>query len=55
MALRSLVRAPMGIFDEYRKLAFKKPRAMNAYMMYMGFFAVLFVGKGVEKLNMRGP
>jgi hypothetical protein len=28
---------------------------MNFYMMYFGAFFILFIGKGVEKMVMRGP
>lgn len=55
MVLRNIVRVPMGLFDEYRSLCFKYPRMMNFYMMNMGLIFILFVGKGVEKLSMRGP
>ena len=54
MVLRQVFRAPMGIFDEYRALCFKSPRAMNYYMMNMGLVAVLFFGKGIERLAMYG-
>lgn len=49
MVLREIMRVPMGAFDEYRALCFRQPRAMNFYMMYMTMFALLFIGKGVEK------
>ncbi len=52
MSLRQIFRAPMGIFDEYRALCFKSPRAMNFYMMNVGFIAILFFGKGMERLSM---
>ena len=54
MVLGSIARVPLGMFDKYRQLAFKHPRTMNFYMMYMGLVGVLLVGKGVEKLCMRG-
>ena len=54
MVLRNIFRVPMGIFDEYRALGFKQPRMMNFYLMYFGLFWILFLGKGVEKLSMRG-
>ena len=50
MVLRSIFRVPMGVFDEYRGLCFKYPRAMNFYMMYGCMFIFLFLGKGYEKL-----
>ena len=53
MVLREICRVPMGVFDEYRALCFKQPRAMNFWMMYTGLFAVLFFGKGIEKLSIR--
>ena len=52
MVLREICRVPMSIFDEYRGLCFKQPRIMNFYMMYMGLFAILFLGKGIEKLSL---
>ena len=54
MVLREIARVPMSVFDEYRALCFKQPRAMNFWMMNMGFIAVLFLGKGVEKLAIKG-
>ncbi len=51
MVLREIVRVPMGIFDEYRALAFKQPRLMNFWMMNCIILSVLFFGKGVEKLS----
>ena len=41
----------MGVFDEYRALCFKYPRAMNYLMMNLGLFSVLYFGKGIEKMN----
>ena len=54
MVLRSIARVPMSLFDEYRALTFRYPKMMNFYMMYMCFFVVLYAGKGIEKLSMRG-
>lgn len=54
MLLRGVLRVPMGVFDEYRALCFKHPKFMNFYLLYVGTFFVLFLGKGVEKLTMRG-
>ena len=44
----------MGAFDEYSALRFKYPRAMNFWMMNVGMFAIMFFGKGIEKLSMQG-
>ena len=54
MVLRQILRAPLGIFDEYRALCFKSPRLMNFYMMYGGLLAILYFGKGMERLCMYG-
>ena len=50
MVLREIFRVPMGVFDEYRALCFKQPRAMNFWMMNVGVIALLFFGKGIEKM-----
>ena len=50
MVLRSIFRVPMGVFDEYRALAFKYPRAFNFWYLYCMCAAVMFLGKGFEKL-----
>jgi hypothetical protein len=54
MVLREIVRVPLGVFDQYRALAFKQARTMNFVMMYTGFVAVLFFGKGFEKIAVTG-
>ena len=54
MVLRQIFRAPMGVFDEYRALCFKSPRMMNFFMMYTGMIALLYLGRGMEKLCMSG-
>jgi hypothetical protein len=54
MVLKGVLRVPASMFDEYRALCFKYPKAMNFYMLYIGMFAVLFAGKGIEKMTMRG-
>ena len=54
MVLRQILRVPMGMFDEYRALCFKSPRLMNFLMMYTGLVALLFFGKGIEKLCVQG-
>ena len=54
MGLRSAFRVPMGIFDEYRSLYFRYPRAMNFWMMYSGTILILFLGKGAEKITLKG-
>lgn len=54
MVLRSIARVPMGVFDEYRALCFKYPKAMNFYMLYASMFFILFAGKGYEKIVMQG-
>jgi hypothetical protein len=41
------------VFDEYRALCFKYPRAMNFYMMYFGIVWAMFLGKGFEKIAMK--
>lgn len=51
MVLRDIMRVPLGVFDQYRAFAFKQPRTMNFIMMYTGFVAVLFFGKGFEKIG----
>jgi hypothetical protein len=50
MVLRQIFRVPMGVFDEYRALCFKSPRMMNFFMMYTGMLALLFFGRGMEKI-----
>ena len=42
---------PMGIFDEFRALGFRQPRAMDYWMMNCCLLAFLFFGKGIEKLS----
>jgi hypothetical protein len=54
MVLRQILRVPMGVFDEYRALCFKSPRMMNFFMMYAGMVALLYLGRGMEKLCMSG-
>ena len=54
MVLRAIMRVPMGVFDEYRALCFKQPRMMNFWMMNCIMVAILFFGKGVEKLSVGG-
>ena len=54
MVVREIFRVPMGIFDSYRALCFTTPRAMNFYMMTVGWVAMLFFGKGMEKIAIRG-
>ncbi len=51
MVLREIVRVPLGMWDEYRALCFKQPRAMNFWMMNAFLITILFLGKGVEKLS----
>ena len=54
MVLRQILRVPLGIFDEYSALCFKSPRMMNFFMMYAGILAMLYFGKGIERLFMAG-
>jgi hypothetical protein len=54
MVLREIMRVPLGVFDQYRALCFTQPRAMNYFMMNCGFVAVLFLGKGFEKIALKG-
>jgi hypothetical protein len=54
MVLRSIFRAPMGVFDTLSAYRFSYPRAMNFFMMYGCIFFTLFLGKGYEKMTMRG-
>lgn len=54
MVLREIMRLPLGVFDQYRALAFKQARTMNFVMMYTGIVAVLFFGKGFEKIAVAG-
>ena len=52
--LRAVLRKPMGIWDEYRALCFKKPREMNFYMMWGCLFFIYVLGRGTEKITMHG-
>lgn len=52
--LKSVVRVPASIFDEYRALCFKYPKAMNFYMISLTFFFFMILNKGAEKISMRG-
>ena len=54
MVLRQIVRVPLGVFDEYRALCTKSPRMMNFFMMYTGMLAMLYFGRGIERLCMAG-
>ena len=54
MVVRSFFRVPMGVFDEYRNLSFKYPRAMNFFMTYSIIVAIMYFGKGFEKMAMQG-
>ena len=54
MVIKGILRVPASMFDEYRALCFKYPKAMNFYMLYLGMIAVLVLGKGVEKITMQG-
>ena len=54
MVIRNIIRAPLGIFDKYFAMNHLHPKWMNFYMLYMSMFLVLFLGRGVENLYMRG-
>lgn len=52
--LRSAVRYPLGLWDEYRALFFKKPKLMNQYLMASCLIFFYVSGKGCEKMTMHG-
>ena len=52
--LRSVMRVPMNMFNNYGAMPHKHPQLMNYYTVVGCMFVVTVMGRGAEKFSMWG-